>query len=216
MKKEYIKKGQMISVRKHLEKAEEVVRKKSEYLSGKREELGEKAKNPKSETKQIMMLVEEAKKQKIPELGELLLALEVNTRQLVDSIKEEKEMVDVLEKDAKGTSERNILKEIDEELEFATHLEHQMNLLTDIERLSLEIINTLDTSVKDKKARQKIGDNLANLNNIATFLLNMINEEEIPQLKLAYNLLELSEREGSREKLLEIRNRFENIQPNVL
>jgi len=216
MKEKQIKKGQMAAIRKHLSKAEAIVRKKTDFLTGRREELGESLETPKDEIKQIMLLIEEAKKYATPELSTLLLALKVDTRQLSESIKKEAELVDKLEKDAKGTSERDILKEIDEEIDLALHLEHQINLLTDIQRLSKEIINKVDTDVKNEEKRSEIGGNLANLNNIASFLLTMIHEEELPQLKIAYNTLQLIEKPELAEKLAKIQSRFENLQPNVL
>ena len=216
MKIEQLKKEQMVSIRKHLKNAEAVVIKKRDYLTGKREELGEKTKQTKDEAKQIMMLVEEAKKHSGKELAETILALEVDTRQLAESIEEEAKLVDELKKDAKGTTEHDILAEMDEELEFARHLEHQINLLGSIQKLSRVIINKIDTEVKDDKAREKIGTNLTNLDNLASFLLTMIHEEELPELKFAYNFLQNIERPDADDKLGKIRSSFENIQPNVL
>jgi len=216
MKEKQIKKGQMAAIRKHLSKAEDIVKKKKDFLTGRREELGERLDMPKDEIKQILLLIEEAKKYATPELSTLLLALKVDTRQLSESVKKEAEIVDKLEKDAKGESERDILREIDEEIDLALHLEHQINLLTDIQRLSKEIINKVDTDVKTEEKRSEIGGNLANLNNIASFLLTMIHKEELPQLKIAYNMLQLIEKPELAKKLAKIQSSFENLQPNVL
>jgi hypothetical protein len=216
MKSKELKKEQMKTIRNHLKQAEAVVMKKHDYLSGKREELGEDVKEPKDEAQQIMVLVRKMKEQNIEELGEILLALEVDTRQLEESIAKEKKMVDTLETDAKGTSERDILKEIDEELELATHIEHQINLLASIQNLSKDIINKIDTDIKDADVKEQVGSSLTNLNNIASFLLTMINEEELPELKFAYNTLQMIERPEAQKRLGKIRSSFENIQPNLL
>ena len=92
----------------------------------------------------------------------------------------------------------------------------QINILLNIQDLSKDIINRVDTDVKGKKVQERIGNNVTNLNNITSFLLNLINEEELPQLKVAYNFLTLEERPDALERISEILTRFENLQPNVL
>jgi|ETN01SMinimDraft_4_1059930.scaffolds.fasta_scaffold10554_2 hypothetical protein len=216
MDKEYLKKGGMLSVRKHLENAEKVVKEKRDFMTGKKDELGEDLKNPKNEIDQIMMLVKESEKHASPEIGKLLLALEVDTRTLSESIEEEAKLVDELEKDAKGTTEREILKEVEEELEFAVHLEHQINLLVSIQKLSADIINKVNKEVEDKKWKERACNNLVNLNNIAAYLLTIINDKEVPHLKSAYATLQLTEITDAQENLSKIRASFENLQPNIL
>ena len=138
-----IKKEQMKNIRSWLKEAEDVVLIKKKLLEGEMEELGEDVKNPKDELAQLMKLVKEAEEKGLGEIGKLLLAVEVDTRLLKESVGKEITLIEELTKDAKGTDEREILNEIREELELAQHIQHQINVLQDIHRLCSEIETTI-------------------------------------------------------------------------
>jgi predicted DNA-binding protein len=174
------------------------------------EELGEDVKNPKDELAQLMKLVKEAEEKGLGEIGKLLLAVEVDTRLLKESVDKEITLIEELTKDAKGTDEREILNEIREELELAQHIQHQINVLTDLRKLSSDVIKEIKKT-DDKDWVDKACMNLTNLDSIAAFIVNLIDERELSKLQLVYNILQEIERPELQEKLVEIRAQFENI-----
>lgn len=211
-KKEKIVRIDMAKVRRHLKKVERIIKDKAAFITGEREELFEKIANPKGEIAQLIMLIEEAENHKNEELGKALLALEYDTRQVLNSIKDENILLNNLEKDAKGADERHILAEIEEELAFIMHVEHQMTLLESVGAMSAKALNLLKDE-KDLAWKEKAGSNLMNLNNITAFLNGMIMQQEMPQLQNAYNMLQVSDLPEAQEKLKIIQNKFKVLKP---
>jgi len=203
---EKLTKEDAISVKNHLEKAKAVIVRKRDILDGKVEELGEKIKRPRDEIKQLQNLINKSKDFITADLEAQLLALEVDTRDLEGSIDKEYSLLESLEKEAE------VQKKAEEELVLGKILVHQINLLTSITHLTTEVINNLE-DVKGADLKDTIGSNLENLNNIACYFSTIIIRDELPELKVAYKMLELEGWPELEMKIAEIQTRFVRMEP---
>lgn len=209
-----LKKKDSEVVARHLKKVDESTRKKKDMLDGKLEELGEKIKRPRKEVDQLTKIIKDVEGVASADMFSLLLALEVNTRELMRSIDEEHFLVEKIKK-SKDTETKTIKKEIEGETVLGNIIEHQLNLLSSIKDLIKAAMKKL-SSIKDKNKRELIGFNLENLDNIASYLSNIILHEEMPNLEISYNLLKLEEWPELKKRIAGIKSKFAEIEPHLL
>ena len=209
-----LKKEDAAVVVQHIELVKAASRKKDDVLKGKFEELGQYVRNPQGEVRQLAQLIKKAEKHASIGLLATLLGIEVDVRELINSISEELILIKKFEK-AKGTKMKQVAKEIEREILVAMVIEHQVNLLYDIQKLCLSAIKATQSGA-DKKFAKEIAKKCANINNIAHFIGRVIFDEEVPNLALVYNILELEEWDEIEKTIMEIKLKFFEYRPNLL
>ena len=201
-------------IKEHIGFVKAAAQKKKDVLDGKFEELGEFLTHPRKEAEQLSKVIKDIEKIAGSDLLATLLALEVDTRELMRSIEEELKLIKGIEK-VKTTKKKSIEKEIEGEIILATIIEHQLSLLVDLKSLTRASINK-SNEIRNAKKRAEVGKNSVNLNNIANFLGRVIFDEEIPNLAIAYNMLKLEEWEKIEERIIEAKAKFFETQEHLL
>lgn len=213
-KKFNFKKEDAESVAKHLKRMEAVIHRKKDILDGNIDELGETIKRPRDEVKQIMKIAKESLPYVSVELSALLLLLKVDARSLEESMDLEYKLVKDLKKGSKNTALDDIQMELEKSVALGNFIKHQINLLANIQTISKDILNKVDT-IKNKEQRALVGGTVGNLNDIANYLGNMILDGEIPNLRIAYNTLKMEGMPELEAILAEIESSFVRLQPKL-
>ena len=207
-----LKKENAKAVEHHLNLAKDAIKLKKDLLDGKIEELGERMSSPRDEIAQILEITKKIDDVANEDLCAELIALEYNARRLVESIDNENAIMSDLKKGAKKTGFDDIIKEADTETFLADVVNHQLSLLYSIKGLTTSVIR----KAKGEDFEELVGENIANLDNIADFIVRVILEEEYPNLQIAYNMLELEGWPELMQKIEEIRTKFMLQEPNLL
>jgi len=211
-KKIDFKKANAEVVKNHFNLAKEAIKRKKDILEGSTEELGEQMKRPRNEISQLLAIVEKIDDTAEPDLCAELVALEYDTRRLVESIDHENQLAVELKKGAQETKLEDITQEIEKETFLADIMLHQLTLLNSMKMLIRSIIR----QAKGKDFEELVGTNLTNLDNIAGFIVRVILNEEYPNLQIAYNMLELEEWPELMQKIDEIKAKFVPPEPKLL
>ncbi len=209
-----LKKEDADVIKDHIELVRAAAKKKKDVVDGKFIELGEHFKKPKAEVEQFAKLVRKLEKKARVELLAVLLGIEVNTRELHNSIEEELELIKKFEK-AKGTKMQQITKEVEKEILVGAAVEHQINLLYSTQKLAHSALEFAKQPEHEKFAKE-IGKKCANLMNMNHFIGRVIFDEEVPNLSIIYNLLELEEWKDIEKAIMEIKLKFFEYRPNLL
>jgi hypothetical protein len=210
-----LKKEDSKAVERHLKTAKEAIKLKNDLMDGKLEELGEYMQKPRQEIKQITTLIEEIEDEVNPDLLTLLLSLEVNARELEVSIDEEAKLLKNLRGFSGKTGFKQIQKQMEGEAILAWIIEHQLNVLVDIRTLSRSIIKQAK-KLRRKELKNRIAMCAQNMDDIASYLSKVILREELPHLTLAYSALQLEEWPELQERLVELKKRYEVLEPKIL
>ena len=184
-----LKKEDAAVVKGHIELARLAALKKKDILDGKFEEFGNYLRKPKAEIKQLSQLIRKVEKRASVDLLAVLLGLEVDFREMMNSVEEELKLIKAFET-AKGAKMMQVTKKIEKELLVAMAIEHQINLLYSVQKLSQAAMKMARES-EDKKYANDILQKCANIGNVAHFMGRIIFDEEIPNLAIIYNTLEL-------------------------
>ncbi|MFH1424609.1 MAG: hypothetical protein ABIG20_02890 [archaeon] len=209
-----LKKQDAKAVSNHLNKVAEALNRKKDILDGNIEELLENITNPREEVTQIMALIDEVESTVKADLLAELLALEVSARELVESIDREYAMVIGLEA-SNDTSQTGIEKEIADEMEVVHNIEHQLNRAVEIHALTKGIIEKA-AAHENEEQRNKISESAVNINDIVSYISNIILREELPNLKIVYSLLRLADWPDAMDRILTLEKKFEEIEPKLL
>lgn len=202
-------------VKTHLLAVNKAIKRKDDLLEGRVEELIELNRHPRDEVKQIVETIKEVEDSINSELLSDLLALEVKARELAESVDEERALMKDIKPKAIGRTQKSLLKGIEEEMLLASIAEHQLNIIVNIHALAKQIIE-IANDLENEILRDKINITATNINDIATFLAQIILREEMPHLKLAFNMLRLEGWPGLKKKIAEIESRFVELEPKLL
>lgn len=205
-----LKKEDFGIIKGHIEIVRDSVKRKKDILEGKFEEI----QKPRNEVDFLAKLVKASEKYADKKLLAVLLALEVDSRELLRSIGEESDLVKKLGH-LKGASAKSISKSIEGELIMASIVEHQLGLLFDIRGLAVDSI-ILSSDLKKRALRILIEKSCANLDNLVHFIARIIFDEEVPHLAIVYNMLRLEEWEDIEGKIVEIKARFFDTEAHLL
>ena len=209
-----LKKQDLEVVKEHIKLYKAAAQRKKDLLDGKLEEIGEFLKHPRKEADQLAKVIKDVEKIAGHDLLETLVELEFFTRELIKSINEEFKLIKSVE-NIKSTKDKAIQKEIEGEIILGTILEHQISLMLEMRNLSLKSINQAN-ELKDAKKRSEVGRNSMNLNNIANFLANLIIDEQVPNLSVAYNAMHVEEWDKIEERIIEAKAKFPEIGEHLL
>ena len=210
-----LREGDSKAVESHLKKVEDAIVLKRDLLDGKREELLETMKKPRDEVKQIEKIIKEVEETAGPDLLAELLALKVDARELVESIDAEYAMVKGLEEGGETIKISGVEKEIELEKTLENWIEHQLNLIADLQNLASGVVKKAKDH-NDAGQKELISENAVNISDIASFISNVILTEELPNLNVAYNMLRLEEWPAEMERISKIEKRFDNVEPDVV
>ncbi|MAF89031.1 MAG: hypothetical protein QF775_00960 [archaeon] len=162
---------------KHFKEVLVAINKKKDWLSGNFKGLTQPANNPKKELDILLDLVNTLEDDE-EELRAALLAVEVETRRLLESIESEEELAHF------GKKGEFLLGK---EKELSRAIDHQINLLYNLHTLIRDIISDI---LKKSELHIKAGTVLSNLDSQLSYLETIIFEEELPNLTISFNELE--------------------------
>ena len=162
---------------KHFKEVLVAINKKKDWLSGNFKGLTQPANNPKKELDILLDLVNKLEDDE-EELRAALLAVEVETRRLLESIESEEELAHF------GKKGEFLLGK---EKELSRAIDHQINLLYNLHTLIRDIISDI---LKKSELHIKAGTVLSKLDSQLSYLETIIFEEELPNLTISFNELE--------------------------
>jgi len=202
-----VKKKDLDVIITHAKEIKSVIKRKKDMLTGKVPEL-EFIGSPDSVLNILAKVLEDVQEDASSELLADILALEVNARELMESIDQENE---IIIKFAKKTSVdfKDVQDELQDEFLMGKILEHQINLLFDIHTVAKQTLDKAGELHWEK--RNQVGRAVENLDDIASYLDALIREFQVPNLAIIYNMLRLSEWPRVEAKIAEIAQTFERL-----
>ncbi len=209
-----LKKEDLAVVKAHIGSVKSSVQKKQDLLEGKLGEFGEAFKKPKDETDKLAKLIKKIQKHSGKDLLVSLLAMEVDFRELIQSVEEEFRLIRHFEKN-KGIKFKKIAKEIEDEIIIANVVEHQLNLLISIKKLNFSAMQFSKSSPTHKIA-ESVGKQCASIDDLIHFIARIIFEEEVPNLSIIYNMLRLEEWKDIEKTIMRIKLNFFEIRQSIL
>ena|GEM_PF-2258103 len=202
-------------VKEHLLAVTKAIKRKDDLLEGRIDELIELNRRPRDEVKQIERTIKEVEGSVDNDFLAELLALEVKARELADSVDEERALIKDISPKKIGKTQKAILKGLEGEALLAAAAEHQLNIIVNIHELVIDIVEEAN-DLEDEALRNKINYTATNINDIATFLAQIVLREEMPHLKLAFNMLRIEGWPELEKKIAEIESRFVELEPKLL
>lgn len=194
------------SVLDHIKKVKEAIKRKKDLVEGNIAELTEV--NPENEIEKLDKALKEAEEDEV--LTEDIENLKSSAEKLLESIDKEYGMMKKVE-DYEGGDVKKLQGEMQNEIIIGVTIEHQLNLLYNIRDKSRAAIKE---AVKlDEPHKSKVGNAVESLNDISSYIVSTIFEEELPHLSVAYNTLRLEEWPEIEKDIKEIQTRFENLEP---
>lgn len=188
--------------------------KKQDILSGKFEELGQHLKKPQAEVRQLSTLIKKIERRASVGLLATLLGIEVDFREMMNSVQDELALIGAFDK-SKGAKMMQVTKKIEKEFLVARAVEHQINLLYSVQKLTHAAMKMVKES-EDRKYAKDILQKCANIGNIAHFMGRVIFDEQVPNLAIIYNTLELEEWDEVEKVIMGLKLKFFEYRPNLL